>query len=59
MKYINHNPLKRGYVDEDIHWRYSSTRDYKGGEVFVVLALICIPTEDGWERAKVEIQRQG
>jgi hypothetical protein len=24
------NPVKRGYVDEAIHWRYSSARDYKG-----------------------------
>ena len=24
------NPVKRGYVDEEIHWRYSSARDYVG-----------------------------
>ena len=28
--YIHQNPVKRGYVDEAIHWRYSSTRDYEG-----------------------------
>jgi len=26
------NPVKRGYVDEAVHWRYSSARDYAGGE---------------------------
>ena len=27
--YIHYNPVKRGYVDEAKHWRYSSTRDYE------------------------------
>jgi len=30
IKYIHNNPIKRGYVEEDWHWRYSSARDYKG-----------------------------
>jgi len=30
IKYIHQNPVKRGYVDEDKHWRYSSARDYEG-----------------------------
>jgi len=30
IKYIHHNPIKRGYVDEAKHWRYSSARDYEG-----------------------------
>ena len=30
VDYIHHNPVKRGYVDEDVHWRYSSARDYMG-----------------------------
>jgi len=29
LQYI-HNPVKRGYVDEESHWRYSSARDYEG-----------------------------
>ena len=29
IKYIHHNPVKRGYVDEASHWRYSSARDYE------------------------------
>jgi len=30
IEYIHQNPVKRGYVDEAIHWRYSSARDYAG-----------------------------
>ncbi len=30
VDYIHNNPVKRGYVDEAIHWRYSSARDYSG-----------------------------
>lgn len=29
-EYIHQNPVKRGYVDEAVHWRYSSARDYLG-----------------------------
>lgn len=32
IKYIHENPVKRGYVDEAVHWRYSSARDYDGIE---------------------------
>ncbi len=30
LEYIHLNPVKRGYVDEPIHWRYSSARNYEG-----------------------------
>jgi len=30
INYIHQNPVKRGYVDEAAHWRYSSARDYEG-----------------------------
>lgn len=30
IEYIHQNPVKRGYVDEAVHWRYSSARDYSG-----------------------------
>ena len=30
IEYIHNNPIKRGYVDEAHHWRYSSARDYLG-----------------------------
>jgi putative transposase len=32
LEYIHNNPVKRGYVDEPAHWRYSSCRNYMGME---------------------------
>jgi len=28
IEYIPNNPLRRGYVDDPLHWRYSSARAY-------------------------------
>jgi REP element-mobilizing transposase RayT len=30
LTYMHDNPVKRGYVDEPTHWRYSSARNYAG-----------------------------
>jgi REP element-mobilizing transposase RayT len=30
LEYIHNNPVKRGYVDDPMHWRYSSARNYAG-----------------------------
>ena len=30
LEYIHSNPVKRGYVDDPVHWRYSSARNYVG-----------------------------
>jgi REP element-mobilizing transposase RayT len=30
LEYMHNNPVDRGYVDELIHWRYSSARNYLG-----------------------------
>ncbi|WP_306547406.1 transposase [Desulfobulbus sp.] len=30
LGYIHFNPVKRGYVDQPEHWRYSSARNYLG-----------------------------
>jgi putative transposase len=30
IEYIHYNLVKRGYVDEPAHWRYSSARNYEG-----------------------------
>lgn len=30
IEYIHNNPLRRGYVDDAVHWRYSSARNYAG-----------------------------
>jgi REP element-mobilizing transposase RayT len=28
LEYMHNNPLRRGYVDDPLHWRYSSARNY-------------------------------
>ena len=28
IEYIHYNPVRRGYIDEPEHWRYSSARNY-------------------------------
>jgi hypothetical protein len=30
LEYAHNNPVKRGYIDEPVHWRYSSARNYAG-----------------------------
>ncbi len=30
IEYIHYNPVKRGYIEEAEHWRYSSAKDYAG-----------------------------
>ena len=31
-EYVHYNPVRRGYVDDPVHWRYSSARNYSGME---------------------------
>ncbi len=28
LEYMHYNPVKRGYVDDPTHWRYSSAKNY-------------------------------
>lgn len=30
IEYIHNNPVKRGYIDNPVHWRNSSARNYSG-----------------------------
>ena len=30
IEYTHYNPVRRGYVDDPVHWRYSSARQYAG-----------------------------
>src|SRR5688572_29113352 len=30
LEYMHNNPVRRGYVDDPVHWRYSSARNYFG-----------------------------
>jgi REP element-mobilizing transposase RayT len=32
LEYMHNNPVRRGYVEEAAHWRYSSARNYAGGD---------------------------
>ena len=32
IDYIHKNPVRRGYVEEAKHWRYSSALNYEGKE---------------------------
>lgn len=45
VEYAHNNPVRRGYVDDPVHWRYSSARDYMGQK-----GLIDVATDwrDGW-----------
>ena len=30
LEYMHNNPVECGYVDDPLHWRYSSARNYAG-----------------------------
>jgi putative transposase len=30
IDYMHRNPMERGYVDDPLHWRHSSARNYAG-----------------------------
>jgi REP element-mobilizing transposase RayT len=30
LEYMHNNPVERGYIDDPLHWRYSSGRNYAG-----------------------------
>ena len=30
LEYVHYNPVNRGYVDDPVHWRYSSASNYAG-----------------------------
>lgn len=40
LDYIHNNPVRRGYVDEPGHWRYSSYRNYVGQQGVLAVALL-------------------
>ena len=35
IEYVHNNPLRRGYVDDPMHWRYSSARSYAGQDCVI------------------------
>ncbi len=40
LEYIHNNPVKRGYIDEPVHWRYSSYRNYQGLSGLIPIEII-------------------
>jgi REP element-mobilizing transposase RayT len=40
LEYIHNNPVRRGYVDEPCHWRYSSARNYAGQQGILEVKLL-------------------
>ena len=40
VDYIHQNPVKRGYVDDPAHWRYSSYRNYLGEPGLLEVTLL-------------------
>ncbi|MFP4332281.1 MAG: REP-associated tyrosine transposase [Campylobacterales bacterium] len=40
INYIHNNPVKRGYVDEAKHWRYSSARNYEGSDGLIEIEKV-------------------
>lgn len=47
LEYMHYNPVRRGYVDDPRHWRYSSARDYAGAEGLIRLKAIRGKREPG------------
>ena len=41
LQYMHYNPLRRGYVDDPTHWRYSSAGDYAGKQGLIRLRGRC------------------
>jgi REP element-mobilizing transposase RayT len=51
LEYMHNNPVKRGYVDDPVHWRYSSARNYAGQQdVLEVKTDWWLPTAGDAER---------
>ena len=65
IEYIHHNPVRRGYVDEPEHWRYSSARNYAGmegllrGYAGMVRAMACRRPAGREPHAERGVQRKG
>lgn len=38
--YIHNNPVRRGYVDLPVHWRYSSARNYEEMEGVIDMCTV-------------------
>ena len=41
LEYVHNNPVKRGYVEQPEHWRYSSARNYLGEQGLIEIDPWC------------------
>ncbi len=41
LEYMHNNPVRRGYVDDPLHWRYSSARNYAGLPGMIEIVTNC------------------
>jgi putative transposase len=39
LEYMHNNPLRRGYVDDPVQWRYSSARNYAGAKGLIEVVM--------------------
>lgn len=40
LEYMHYNPVRSGYVDDPMHWRYSSCRDYYGKDGLLPVVIL-------------------
>jgi putative transposase len=40
LDYIHYNPVRRGYVEDPSHWRYSSYEDYNDGHGLLPIEIV-------------------
>lgn len=40
LEYVHNNPVRRGYIEEPSHWRYSSAQNYEGKEGLVHVDMV-------------------
>ncbi|MCB0807289.1 MAG: transposase [Bacteroidales bacterium] len=40
LDYLHNNPVEAGFVDEPVHWKYSSARDYAKIKSYIKVELI-------------------
>ena len=40
LDYIHYNPVRSGFIDDPLHWRYSSYRHYEGRECLLPITVL-------------------
>ena len=39
LEHMHFNPVRRGYVDDPVHWRYTSARNYAGMDALLPVTI--------------------